>query len=308
MIPAPRSTTPLWRNDIGMEIAGVTVRTGGDHGRPVMVGSIFHRGDRLVTDHDRGVFDQRGARERLQREAEVAAATGLPRIPDIVGQRAEALYRYVNFVAEQVSGPLMLDAPLASVRLAALRLFERHRPDLLPRIIYNSVDENSTPEELKALAELGVRTAVILALGSEAVRPRDRARLVAGPGGLVHRVRAAGIENILVDTGVLDIASIGWSVITFDLVREATGLPVGCAPANAMYLWARQEQPGPRTFAAVAAATLAYPAVLGADFLFYGPLSNAPWAYRAVRAAGEMVTYARREQNGERGVGGGVVW
>jgi tetrahydromethanopterin S-methyltransferase subunit H len=44
----------------------------------------------------------------------------------------------------------------------------------------------------------------------------------------------AGIENILVDVGVMDVASISWVSLAIQEAKNEFGYPAGCAPANVL--------------------------------------------------------------------------
>ncbi|MGI9953094.1 hypothetical protein V3F56_12090 [Moorellaceae bacterium AZ2] len=263
----------------------------------IMVGSIFYRGQKLVHDGEQGLFDVQAARELLQQEEELARAYSLPRIIDVIGETPLALRRYLEFVAENCQEPLMLDSASRAVRMQVLK--ELKGSPLIQRIIYNSLDERMTEEELALLEECGVRRVVVLALGNTAVRPQDRLKLLDGPDGLLAKLRARGFSDIMIDAGVLDLTSIGWAALTVTRAKERWDLPVGCAPCNGFYLWIRENRPSEAVRIATATAALTLPLAWGADFLFYGSLANAPWVYPAVQAAGNMLAYAARERSRE---------
>ncbi|GFN22652.1 tetrahydromethanopterin S-methyltransferase subunit H [Thermanaeromonas sp. C210] len=267
------------------------------HRPTVMIGSIFFRGQRLVLDAEQGLFDARAARDLLQQEEELARTYSLPRIIDVIGETPLALRRYLDFVAENSQEPLMLDAVNRPVRMQVLK--ELKGSPLIQRIIYNSLDERMTEEELALLEECGVRRVVVLALGNTAVRPRDRLDLLDGPNGLLAKLQARGFD-IMIDAGVLDLTSIGWAALTIARAKERWNLPVGCAPCNGFYLWMRENRPSEAVRIATATAALTLPLAWGADFLFYGSLANAPWVYPAVQAAGSMLAYADREMTREK--------
>lgn len=268
------------------------VEIGGQPGeRPtVMIGSIFFGGHAIVHDRQKGLFDEAKARAQLEREAAAAAETGNPRIVDVVGDTGEALIRYVEFVARHCDAPLLVDSPNPRARLEVVRHF--CGSEVMPRLIYNSIDEHCTGEELDTLGACGVKSAVLLALSSSAVRPAARVSLLRDR--LLPAAERAGIDNILVDTGVLDIPSVGWTTEAVRLVKEELGYPTGSAPANAMYLWNKLRAKGTPFFEAASSVVLTLPQTLGANFVFYGPMRNAPWAYPAAAAMDAMVAHVGR--------------
>ena len=256
----------------------------------VLIGSIFFGGHAIVRDREKGLFDQPKAKALLEREAAAAAETGNPRIVDVVGDTGEALIRYLEFAAAHCDAPLLVDSPSVPARLAAVRHFQGS--EVMSRLVYNSIDEHCTEEELAALRDCGVKNAILLALSNRAVRPADRLALVRDQ--LIPAAERAGTENILVDTGVLDIPSVGWAAEAIRLVKEELGYPTGCAPANAIYLWNKMRAKGTPAFEAAASVVLTLPQTLGANFIFYGPIRNASWAFPAVAAMDAMVAHVGR--------------
>jgi tetrahydromethanopterin S-methyltransferase subunit H len=183
-----------------------------------------------------------------------------------------------------------VDSPSPQARLTAVRHFAG--TEVMPRLIYNSLDEHHTIEELDVLRESGLKSAILLTLGSRAVRPEDRLALLRDC--LLPAAQRAGIENILVDTGVLDVPSVGWAAQTVQLIKDEYGYPTGCAPANAIYLWHKLRAQGAPRFEAGASVVLALPTSVGANFVFYGPIRNAPWAFAACAAMDSMIAAGGR--------------
>ncbi len=268
------------------------VEIGGQPGeRPaVLIGSIFFGGHAIVRDRQKGLFDEAKAGVLLERESAAAEETGNPRFVDVVGDTGEALIRYLEFVAAHCDAPLLVDSPNPRARVEAVRHF--CGSDVMPRLIYNSIDEHCTEEELATLRECGVKSAVLLALSSRAMRPTDRLALLRDC--LLPAAERAGIENTLVDTGVLDIPSVGWAAEAIRLVKDELGYPTGCAPANAIYCWHKLKAKGTPAFEAASSVVFTLPQSLGANFVFYGPIRNAPWAYPAAAAMDAMIAHVGR--------------
>ncbi|MFC1886022.1 tetrahydromethanopterin S-methyltransferase subunit H, partial [Thermodesulfobacteriota bacterium] len=61
-----------------------------------------------------------------------------------------------------------------------------------------------------------------------------------------------------------------------------------------IYTWTKMKSRGAAAFQAAAAAVFSMPRLLGADFIFYGSLGNAPWVYPAVAAIDGLTAYAGR--------------
>lgn len=271
-------------------IAGVTV--GGQPGEcpTVLMGSIFFSRHRIVTDQSKGTFDTGKALHLLQREAQASRMTANPRIIDPIGETGEALISYIRFIADHADVPILVDSPLQKARLQAIRHFAGS--PLIERLIYNSIGEDFTEEELACIRECGIRSAIILAFSSKAIKPADRLRLLKEK--LLPAAEKAGIEQMLIDPGVLDIPSISWTAEAIRLIKEELGYPAGCAPSNALLQWEKMRGQGEAAFQAAAAAVFASTQLMGANFLFYGPMRFAPWAYPACAATDALLAYGGR--------------
>lgn len=284
---------PAARGTAGVVRIG-DVELGGRPGErpPVMVGSIFYQGDPLVRDPLVGSFDATAARNLLDQEAELAAETGLPRFVDVIGDTPRALISFVEFVARHTDVPILVDSGSVEAKLETFRYFRGS--EVFSRLVYDSIDQNAGERELEAIAELGVSSAVVQVFGARAVRPADKVKALLGPGGLLERVQVAGVKNVLVDVGCLDVPSTAWSARAIREVKQATGLPAGCAPCNGFYSWATSRGLSRDLTIVTGSAVLTYPLFAGADFLFYGPLESASWAYPACAVAAALVAYGAR--------------
>ena len=166
----------------------------------------------------------------------------------------------------------------------------------MPRLVYNSIAEDLTEEELACLRECGVKSAVIMAFSTSTPKPQSRVKLLQEK--LLPAAERAGVENILVDPGVLDIPSVSWTALAIREIKDSLGYPAGCAPSNALYTWEKLRAQGRPAFEAAAASVFTLVQTQGADFVFYGPIRNAPWVFPAAAAVDAMMAYAGRFTGG----------
>jgi tetrahydromethanopterin S-methyltransferase subunit H len=271
-------------------IAGIEV--GGQPGeRPtLLIGSIFFSGHRIISDPLKGIFDKGRARALLELEAEASARTGNPRCIDVIGDTGPALVNYIEFVATHCNAPILIDSFSQKSRLEAVRHFAGS--EIVPRLVYNSIAEDCTEEELGCLRQCGIKSAVLIAFNASAPKPASRIRLLQEK--LLPAAERAGIENILIDLGVLDVPSVGWTALAIHEEKEILGYPAGCAPSNALYTWEKLRAQGSPVFEAAAASVFAAAQLQGSNFLFYGPIRNAPWAFAAAATVDAVMAYAGR--------------
>jgi tetrahydromethanopterin S-methyltransferase subunit H len=87
---------------------------------------------------------------------------------------------------------------------------------------------------------------------------------------------------------------VGWTALAIHEEKDTLGYPAGCAPSNALYTWEKLRAQGQPVFEAAAAAVFATTQLQGANFIFYGPIRNAPWAFAAAATADAMMAYCGR--------------
>jgi tetrahydromethanopterin S-methyltransferase subunit H len=265
-------------------------------GRPgehptVMVGSIFNAGQKIVRDEKNGDFDRDKARELVEKQDELSQQVGLPCILDVIGSTEKALITYLEFIAEITDAPMLVDSMSPAARMAAMKHFSNS--DVMDRLIYNSIDEHFTEEELEAIAESGVKNAVVLAFSNKAVKPKAKLKLLQNK--LLPAAEKAGVDNILLDPGVLDLASTGWTGAAIEQLKDTyESYPVGCAPANAIYTWKNSKGLTSPSFQGVAGGVFSYLIARGVDFIFYGPIGIAPWAFPACAVSEAICSYEKR--------------
>ena len=281
--------------DVVYDIGSITIGGLAGEYAPVMIGSIFYSGDPCLGNPITGEFDRDQALRLLEMDRLKSEEYGLPRIIDIIGETGEAMRAYIDFVAEADDAPFLIDSMRPEVRMAgAAYAMDR---GLGERAIYNSLDVHCSENEIEGLRKCGIKAGVILAFDAAHIKPDARMELLRGKDdipGLLEAAQRAGLEKLLIDPGVLDLVSMGWTSQAIALLKEETGLPCGCAPSNALYSWRKKARLETPVFEAAGAAVLCKPAYAGADFLFYGPLSNANWAYPAVAVAASLVAYDAR--------------
>lgn len=278
------------------DIAGVKV--GGQPGEypTVLIGSIFHQKHKIVSDPSKGEFDVAAAQSLIKKNEELYDKTGNPFILDVVATNANALMKYIEFVADVTDAPFLVDGPSADVRLQAMR--RAVEIGLRNRAIYNSLDYRFSSEEVSELKEIGVESSMLLAYSPRNVWAEGRLEMLESQPrrmGLLEASENAGIKNRLVDTAVLDAPSMGFSAKAIYLVKEKYGLPAGCAPANAIIPWERLKKEYVRhAYLAGIASSVVMNAMFYADFVLYGPIQFAESVYPSCALADAVIAYSAR--------------
>ncbi len=278
------------------EVGGVKI--GGQPGvnPAALIGSMFHKGDHLIRDRKRGEFDRETARARLNKLDEMSSKTGIPAMVDIVGNSAEEIAAYLEFVSAETDAPICIDAWQPGVRIEAAG--EAARLGLLDRLIYNSLNpwNPDLDAEVEQIARIGVKHVVVAVFDEQDKLASGRIKCLEK---LMPAIERGGFSSVLVDTTVMNVAAMAFSLQAGFEIKERFGLPVGCSPANGTYMW--QEMRGPASselFKGADAAAHGAAALLWNDFLFYGPMTGTERVFGAAAAAESIKAMAARAASG----------
>ena len=100
---------------------------------------------------------------------------------------------------------------------------------------------------------------------------------------LIKKTLDAGISNILIDTGVLDLPSLGIACKTQHMLKNKYGYPVGNGAHNAISTWnGLVPKFGKLAKKPALVGSSLMPVALGADFVLIGPAKHAPIVYPSV--------------------------
>ena len=256
------------------------VKIGGEPGEvpTVMVGSMFHTGDRNVSNHAKGIFNQEKAEKQIRDAEEIGDATGLSTMIDLVAENETAASQYINFVVETTEMPIYLDVVSEAAQTEAIRYVAEI--GVKERIILNSITPHTGEIVYKALKETGLKSAVILTLGNKYILSTNKEPIIEE---VVPKAEKAGIENIIIDTVVLDIPTLGVAAKAIDKVKDKYGYPCGCGAHNALASWKRLKEKYDKDAQTIVRGVInALPPIIGADFVLFGALKNAKLFYPAV--------------------------
>jgi tetrahydromethanopterin S-methyltransferase subunit H len=258
------------------DIAGVEVGGIPSVKPTVLIGSLFYKGHRIVTNSKTGQFNRKRAKELLLLQDQIAKKTGNPCMIDVVGDTPEAMKKYIDFVAETTEAPFLVDSASATTRIEAIRYAAEL--GLINRVIYNSLMPSYRTEELNAIQELRLDQAVLLAYDKQLATTKGRISAITTKEGtgLLHVAQQSGIKKPFIDTCVLDIPSLGMACRAIYELKDQFGLVCGCGAHNAVETWrglTTKFQEGLREAGVVSSAVLA--AASGADFVLYGPIEHA---------------------------------
>jgi len=271
------------------------VKVGGQPGElpTALMGNIFYKGMPEVVDHEKGEFNTKAVLKWIGVAEELSEKTGMPHFLDVMASHPTAMKKYLLFVAENSNSAFLTDGSTPQTQVAGLETVRDH--GLQKRAIFNGISPQTTREELDAIRECGVSTAILMAQNEMDYSPAGRVAALKGSKGqrgLVKIAEEAGVEKILVDTIVFDIPSIAYALEAIKLVKEELGYPTGCSPANATFDWKKvQDKALRRGFGAYNASAHTIAQMGGANFLIYGPLKQARNVIPACAMTDAIIAY-----------------
>lgn len=277
------------------EIGNVAV--GGQPGvtPTVLIGSIFYHGHKIIVDEDKGEFRRDDAERLIRTQEDFAERTGNGCMLDVVGATPEALVSHLAFAASVTNMPLLIDGTTTEVRLAGVRYAVE--AGLIDRVVYNSLQPQIDDAELAAIAEAGIESAVILAYYLEDFTAKGR---VKGVRELLPKAEAAGVRKLIVDTCVLDLATLGQAYGAMFDVKNELGLPTGGGVHNAIATWrGLKSKMGKQAYKPCVASACAAATAVGADFVLYGPIEDAKYAFPAVAMIDTALSQLVMERGGK---------
>nr|MDO8098269.1 hypothetical protein [Candidatus Njordarchaeota archaeon] len=268
-------------------------RFGGQPGQlpTVIVPCLFNSGMKEVQDHKTGSFDKDRVKHHLSRVDKISEKTGSPFVVDIMATTPEAIIKYIGFVSEELNDlPFFFDGVDPKTRIAAAQYIESS--GLQDRAVWNSLTLATTKEEFGALTEHGVKNAILQAFDRRDPSPKGSLAALT-KNGLLDNSKEAHLENVLIDIAVLDIPSMGASSEALALVKNELGIPVGCAPANATYLWkSKRTDLLKKNFGSCHAAACALMQFSGANYVVMGPIRGATRIFKTCAMTDAVIAYA----------------
>ena len=256
----------------------------------VMIGTVFYAKHKALLDEKTGKIDESLVEQELNEFTELIEDTQLQGVIDVIGSYPESLVKECEFIANNVEYPFLVDGLNDSSRIPAMERLKEI--GLLDRAILNSIDENTNDESLLKLKEIGVKNAVLLTFGNKYIFPHQKLQFLKDI--LVPKAQKANIENIIVDTAVLDLPSISINVESTGLVKKELGLPSGFAPANAIYGWNYAKKYGETARCGAIASIMAYCASAPSDFILFGPIKFAKCIIPAISLISAVNSYYRK--------------
>ncbi len=264
------------------------IKVGGQPGDnpPLLIASMFHNKDRIVTDR-KGNFDRARAVELIRTQETLSASTGIPSMVAMVANSPEEAKIYIDFFRETTKMPFGIDMWVAEKRAEATEYIAKL--GLQDQFLYNSITpwDKDIKGQVRKLKDLGIKHVVVQAFDDQDQSPAGRLRSLEN----ILSQGADSFETIIVDTSVMNLPATSFSLVANRLIKEKLGLPCGGAYSNGTHMWKEAKTIWSlEGFKAMDAVAQGMASVLWSDFNFYGPIVTAPRIFPAVAAAHILLT------------------
>lgn len=258
------------------------VRIGGSLGRipTVLIPSVFYMKDRLVKNADAGEIDKSATEDILNMLAGLTEKTGISTMLDVVATTSEAMVKYLQYLVDNTEFPLLIDgSDSLEVNTAGIRFAEDS--GFLDRVIINSLTPDSKDELYDVVQETGLTNALLLTFNTASLASSSKRVELAET--LIQKAQTAGVSSILIDTGVMDLPTLGIACKTQHILKDKYGYPVGNGAHNAVSTWVGLVPKfGKDAKKPALVGSSLMPVSLGADFVLMGPAKDASLVYPSV--------------------------
>ena len=285
-----------------VDIAGVKI--GGQPGEipTVLAGTIFYPHHTIVEDEDKGTFDEREAESLINMQSTSAEETGNPCMVHIFASSKISIKKYIDFVSEITEAPFLIDSIDSSVRIEGIRYVVEI--GLADRAINNSINMGITDDEKNMLKDSDVDSSIVMGFNAMDSSLEGRMALLENGAsvaekGLLKIAEDCGISKILIDPSVTPIGNGAGIALRMTMVAKAKwGLPVGSGIHNAPLSWnwlSGKKKKDAMIYKACDIGSIGLQLIVAGDFILYGPIESAPYAFPMAAMTDIMIAEAAED-------------
>lgn len=273
------------------------LKVGGQPGEnpPLLISSMFQKGDILLENRKERRFNKNAAVERIREMERLAQETGVPGMVAMVANTVDEMKTYIDFFTSVTDMPFAIDIWVQKTRLAVARYIAEL--GIQDRVLYNSITpwDDDIEAQVSEIKELGIKHVVVQVFDMEDKRPTGRVKSLKS---LLPIVEKGNFDSILVDTAVMNLPATAFSLVANHLIKREFGLPAGCASSNGTYMWRKTAGEHDRyKFTAIDTGVQTISAMMS-DFIFYGPMTGTSRIFPAVAAASSMMAALAYNERG----------
>jgi tetrahydromethanopterin S-methyltransferase subunit H len=266
------------------------------------IGTMFYARHKIVSDPEHGVFDKEAAEKLWNKQAEMSDITGNSCMNQIVAESDEAMAKEIDWFVGLSDYPFLIDSSAPSVRAFGVKYATEI--GVADRAIHNSINASITPEELQAVKDSDLDSAIVLAFNAMEAGTKGKMDILTKAAGgakkgMLEYAKECGITRPLIDTAAMPLGSgSGATVRACIAVKAMLGLPVGGGFHNGASAWdwmKKWKKEHKEAFAPVDIGSNLVAGIVGADYYLYGPIENAPMIFPAAAMVDIMKAESAKE-------------
>ena len=242
------------------------VKVGADNPM-LLIGTILYREEKRVRTLNGIDFDE--ARKQVETVLDLKEKTGFNFLLDVFFDKEDDFEKIIKFVNE-FNIPFSIDSEDWETRIKILKHCKENGTS--KNVLYNSINYGMREEEREAICyDLKPENAILLAYNPLDNSIRGKVDYIKNK--LLPFSQASRIKNVLLDSGVVPIGAGSLSSIKAVIaLKSELGYPSGNGIHNIASEWVHSLEKPVREICD--SSLCACQAMLGADFLLYGPIES----------------------------------
>jgi len=262
-----------------VEIGNIRV---GNNNPMLLIGTILYREEKKIRTSNGIDFEE--ARKQIENALNLREKTGFNFLLDIYFDKEDDFEKIINFVNE-FNIPFSIDSEDWETRIKILKHCKE--TGISKNVLYNSINYGMNEDEREAICyDLKPENAILLAYNPLDSSVKGKVDYVKNK--LLPFSQNARIKNVLIDSGVVPIGSGSLNSIKAVIaLKSELGYPAGSGIHNIASEWVHSLDKPVREICD--SSLCACQALLGADFLLYGPIESSWRIFPVVKMISEIL-------------------
>jgi len=244
---------------------------------PVLIGTMFYQGQRLIDNNDITRFDKDKALKRIENHLQLSNQYKIPALIEISADTPDAMISYLEFYLDNFKPPFVLGGTLDARISGVAYLYERgYKSD---DFIYNAISNLKNQKEIELFKEYEIQTAIILVLAAPNMTSTQRFSYITDKTqpnnvSLFEGLKELGVRYIWIDGGVVNLESLVHILETQKMISTALKIPVGTAPNLFLFKYSSPRL-NLKFHTRYRRSSIMFIASWYSNFIFYGPIEDA---------------------------------
>ncbi len=244
---------------------------------PVLIGTMFYQGQRLIDRSDITEFNKEKALQKIDKHVKLSNQYKIPALIEISADTPDAMISYLDFYLDNFKPPFVLGGTLDARISGVAHVYERGYKS--EDFIYNAVSNLKNQTEIELLKKYKIETAIILILASPSMTSTQRFSYITEKNqpnnlSLIEGLKKLGVEHIWVDGGVVDLESLVHILETQKIISTSLKIPVGTAPNLFLFKYSSPRL-NLKFHTRYRRSSIMFIASWYSNFIFYGSIEDA---------------------------------